>query len=212
MKKALKTLAVSLLGLLLVSCGVTSDDVTSDIESDDTTKTTEENKLAVLEKPKDTNLDFWITQHATYDDIDIDKYDVYNAQELGFMGSSASYFFSKKYESETYWEESRNGDTHQHKRPIKGVMYRMESYDACRAYSAITGIEIEDPDATIYGLTINSRPDQFIYTMKTNGFDVKEYNMISVARYENIFVQFQEHERILMYADFTFDSCPGWEY
>ena len=93
-------------------------------------------------KPEDTNLEFWITERATYQDF-IDK----GCTEIpGMFGGSE--FLDSRYEAVNQGSMLSVPDVH--------VTYIVTGYPDVLDESAITSIEITDPIITVYGLTINS--------------------------------------------------------
>lgn len=95
-----------------------------------------------LERPKDTNLEFWITQKVTYKDLE-DKGCTYLP---GWMG--AEEYLDSRYTADTSEEMA--------KAPDVCVTYLLTGYPDLLDDPAITRIVITDPSITVYGLTINT--------------------------------------------------------
>ena len=95
-----------------------------------------------LTRPKDTNLEFWITQRVTFKDLE-DKGCTYLP---GWMG--ADEYLDSRYEADTSGEMAVAPEIH--------VTYLVSGYPDNIDDRAITHIEITDPTITVYGLTINS--------------------------------------------------------
>ena len=95
-----------------------------------------------LSKPKDTNLEFWITQRVTTKDM-LDK----GCTILpGYMGGVE--YLDSRYTADTSSGIPTAPETH--------VTYLVTGYPDTLDKSAITQIEITDPIITVYGLTLNS--------------------------------------------------------
>lgn len=113
------------------------------------------NKLA---KPE-TNLEFWIAENV--DDVAFSKYQ--EKYRYGFMGSGRQYY-GTGYTPATD-ENGRQVD------PEYYVIYTVAPYpDYTSRKCHITGIYINDPDVTVYGLTVNSSNGDIRTTMESNGF------------------------------------------
>ena len=95
-----------------------------------------------LKKPKDTNLEFWITERVTSKDLE-DKGCTYLP---GWMG--AEEYLDSRYTADTSESMAKAPDIH--------VTYLLTGYPDTLDDPAITHIEITDPSITVYGLTINS--------------------------------------------------------
>ena len=99
-----------------------------------------------LNRPKDTNLEFWITQRVTFNDLE-DKGCTYLP---GWMG--ADEYLDSRYEADTSGEMAVAPEIH--------VTYLVSGYPDTIDDRAITHIEITDPTITVYGLTINSTDNE----------------------------------------------------
>ena len=99
-----------------------------------------------LRKPKDTNLEFWITERATSKDLE-DKGCTYLP---GWMG--AEEYLDSRYTADTSEPMAKAPDIH--------VTYLLTGYPDTLDDPAITHIEITDPSITVYGLTMESTDNQ----------------------------------------------------
>ena len=107
-----------------------------------------------LKKPEDTNLDFWITQVVTH-------------QEMQDKGCTVipGWFGATEYLSSGY--EPLIVEEHSNRIPEIHVTYLVQSYpDAMSNSSSITRINITDPTVTVFGLTINSSQEEITNRMK----------------------------------------------
>ena len=95
-----------------------------------------------LSKPKDTNLEFWITERVTYKDFE-NKGCTYLP---GWMG--AEEYLDSRYTAETSEGMAVAPDIH--------VTYLLTGYPDLLDETAVTHIEITDPTITVYGLTFES--------------------------------------------------------
>lgn len=95
-----------------------------------------------LDRPEDTNLEFWITQKVSSEDLD-NKGCTYLP---GWMGAS-------EYLDSRYVADTSEGMA---KAPKIHVTYLITGYPDTLDGKAITHIDITDPSITVYGLTLNS--------------------------------------------------------
>lgn len=96
-----------------------------------------------LDRPDDTNLEFWITQRVSFEDLE-EKGCTYLP---GWMG--ADQYLDSRYEADTSGEMVVTPEIH--------VTYLITGYPDTLDDRAVTRIEITDPSITVYGLTINSK-------------------------------------------------------
>lgn len=99
-----------------------------------------------LKKPKDTNLEFWITERVTSIDLE-DKGCTYLP---GWMG--AEEYLDSRYTADTSESMAKAPEVH--------VTYLLTGYPDTLDDPAITHIEITDPLITVYGLTMESKDNQ----------------------------------------------------
>ncbi len=111
-----------------------------------------------LARPENTNLEFWITERHTYDELK-EKGCTYLP---GWFG--ASEFLDSRYTA----LEDEEGETTV--RPDVYVTYLLSGYPDTLDKSAVTFIEFNDPLIYVYGLTIESTKEQIYSTMKNNRF------------------------------------------
>ena len=114
-------------------------------------------KTNPLDKTKDTNLDFWITQKVTYEEM----------KEKGctYLGGQALVgefvFLDSKYTLPEDQPETL------YKLPDAYVTYRIENYPKGNSSSkAITYIAVGDPNVKVFGLTFNSSDEEIAKRMK----------------------------------------------
>jgi len=141
MKKFKYIIGTTIFVLLLVACSSNKND--SDI---------------YLNIPKDTNLEFWITQKVSSEDFE-NKGCTYLP---GWMG--ADEYLDSRYVADTSGGMAVAPDIH--------VTYLVTGYPDLLDDSAITHIDITDPSITVYGLTLNSTDNEIInrITGMTNSF------------------------------------------
>ncbi len=109
-----------------------------------------------LEKPENTNLEFWITQEMD------SWYPEGYQQKYGMFGGSQ--FYGSTYEP-TYDEHNQQTD------PEFCVIYTITSYpDHSSKPNAITHIYISDPAVYVYGLTLNSSEERIKGVMAEEGY------------------------------------------
>ena len=100
----------------------------------------------LLNKPKDTNLEFWITERVTSEDL-LKKGCTYLP---GWMGA-------EEYLDSRYTAIEVEGMA---AAPIIHVTYLLTGYPDLLDDPAITHIEITDPSITVYGLSIGATENQ----------------------------------------------------
>lgn len=160
MKKIGLLVTVATLSLLLTGCK-TKDDIYLDI-------------------PEDTNLEFWITQRVTSEDL-LAKGCTYLP---GWFG--AEEYLDSRYVADTSETMAKAPEVH--------VTYLLTGYPDTLDERAITRIEITDPSITVYGLTLNSTVEEI------------EERMIKVAHLYNA-TTFGDNYSIT-FSKFTFLFTP----
>lgn len=100
-----------------------------------------------LKKPKDTDLEFWITERVTSKDLE-DKGCTYLP---GWMG--AEEYLDSRY-------QAIPGEGGMATAPDIHVTYLLTGYPDLADDLAVTNIEITDSEITVYGLTINSTQNE----------------------------------------------------
>jgi len=111
-----------------------------------------------LQRPKDTNLLFWITQRCSGED--------FKQAGCSFIPGwfGAEEYLDYRYELLEVGD--KYSETHHYTIPPKHVTYVISGYpDALDGY-AVTSIEITDPEITVYGLTMNSTNQEIENKMK----------------------------------------------
>ena len=141
MKKTKFIIINLLLTLLLVACSSNKKD--EDI---------------YLDRPEDTNLEFWITQRVTFEDFE-NKGCTYLP---GWFG--ADEYLDSRYVADTSEGMAVAPEVH--------VTYLVTGYPDTLDDKAVTHIEITDPSIMVYGLTINSTDAEISNRMSeiTNSF------------------------------------------
>ena len=110
-----------------------------------------------LERPADTNLEFWITEDVT----DFDFSDYYEVP--GWFG--ARQYYGIAYKPAGFKEGNFPIE------PEYCVKYIVTSYpDYSSKRGHITGISISDPKITFYGISLESSDDEIIEALTSNGF------------------------------------------
>lgn len=110
-----------------------------------------------IDKPTDTNLEFWITEDVT--DFDFSNY--YSVP--GWFG--ASEYYGNDYEPSAFDEGNFPIE------PEHCVKYKVTSYpDYSSKQQHITGIVITDPKIIFYGITLESTDDEITEAMTSNGY------------------------------------------
>ena len=113
----------------------------------------------ILKNPH-TNLEFWIG-----DKVEFSDFSDYESKD-GLMGGYQ--YYGKGYVP-TLDEHNQQVD------PEHCVVYTITNYpDYSSPNLHISRIEITDPEIELYGITINSTPDDFKSAMSKNGFSVTE--------------------------------------
>lgn len=107
-----------------------------------------------LDRPEDTNLEFWITQKVSIEDLG-NKGCTYLP---GWMG--ADEYLDSRYTADTSGDMAVAPDIH--------VTYLVTGYPDTLDDRAITHIEITDPSIMVYGLTLNSTDNEIIHRLTDN--------------------------------------------
>ncbi|HPP36876.1 MAG TPA: hypothetical protein PK767_11650, partial [Clostridiales bacterium] len=125
--------------------------------------------MGIPKKPKDTNLEFWITQDVS--ETDFSGY----CEILGWIG--ARQYYGSGYQPEV----DENGNQTD---PEYYVKYKVTAWPdyACQN-KHITSIEITDPKVTLYGLTVDSSFDEFEQVFSEMGYEISRK---SSGNYERI--------------------------
>ena len=125
-----------------------------------------------FDRPADTNLEFWITEDVS----DINFYGNYEHIKEIYFG--IEYYYGKGYQDGM--EET--------------VIYGLTSYpDYADGNVYITEIKITDPDATIFGLTINSDWETVKQVLTENEFSVTEKETYIVAQKGRLYIRFYKN-------------------
>ena len=132
------------------------------------------NEPITLERPSDTNLEFWITQPINSRD------DFKNCTFLPGLFGGDMYLDSRYKVS---FDEHYN-----YTLPLKYVVYTVTSYpDLSSDDAAITNIKIKDPSIHFYNLSSASSKEEIKEVMEKEGFKIKEELSInnSINYYKN---------------------------
>ena len=117
------------------------------------------NNNVYLDKPVNTNLKFWITQKVTYKDFTEDTY------IPGWFG--AEEYLDSRYEAIIGDEQ----DAMSYRIPDIHVTYLVTAYtDYTSPQTAITRIEITDPEINVYDVGIQSTKEEIEQAMLKEGF------------------------------------------
>ena len=138
-----------------------------------------------LSKPENTNLAFWILESPTKEAL----------REHTYI---PGWFGAEEYLDSRYVVE---GDAV----PEVHVTYLLTNYpDYSSASEAITGIDITDPEITVYGMTFNSHPDQIYHTVIGKGFKASKRDQNgSTYSFKNITFTFTYGVSIHLQAEVT---------
>lgn len=143
---------------------------------------------ATIEKPADTNLEFWITENV--DNIDFSVYQ----EKYGWMGAKEYYGIG--------YEPTSNEDREQIE-PEYYVKYLVTNYpDYSSKHKAVTRISITDPDIEFYGLSLASSMEDITAKMDELGYHVEMTGDMINASKENVTFIFT-HELITIIAEVT---------
>lgn len=144
----------------------------------------------VLERPDDTNLEFWITEDVTGFDFS-DHHFI-----PGWMG--AWEYYGKDYAPVTETTEGR--PIH----PEHYVTYVVSCYPDESSNSVhITQIEITDPAVTFYGISLESTEEEIAAAMEKHGFQLVDKNA-SGSFFEDGNIEFRFHSgKIVIRAEST---------
>lgn len=115
------------------------------------------NESKFLDKPEETNLEFWITE-----EVDDEQFE--NCTFLPGLFGGDMYLGSK-------YKAVFNDGSSMAQEPEVHVVYTVTAYpDYSNGGSYITGIDITDPNINVYGLTMKSSKDEISKTMSNLGF------------------------------------------
>ncbi len=146
----------------------------------------------LVERPADTNLEFWITENV--DNVDFSEH----TPRYGLMGGRE--YYGKGYVPTT----DENG---QQIPPDEYVVYTITSYpDYSSEGKHVTGISITDPDVTFYGLTVCSTLEEFEARMTELGYEVIDWreNVLKAVKGNISFffnIENPEHRYVRIEAD-----------
>jgi hypothetical protein len=117
-------------------------------------------KETIIEMPEDTTLEFWITQDVA-DEVFTDYYEI-----LGVMGATQYYGFGylPALDEDGYIVE-----------PEYYVKYTITAWpDYADGGQYITSIDFNDPNITVYGLTVTSSYDEFERIFSEMGYELSK--------------------------------------
>ena len=140
-----------------------------------------------LERPEDTNLEFWITQRTTANEFDDKGCTVLP----GWMG--ATEYLDSRYTAIEDGDMVTAPDIH--------VTYLVTGYPDCLDNAAVTRIQITDPAITVYGLTINSSEkeisDRLSDISKSFSYVTTTYECYPVYRIKNCSFSFMSDKIVI---------------
>lgn len=116
-------------------------------------------------KPNNTNLEYWITDRPSRDELNEKGYTVIP----GWVG--ATEYLSPDYEPITEKVTSKGP---QYRLPSSYVIYIMSGYPDIKDKYAVTRIEVTDPNVKVFGLTMLSEKSEIDKRMKKLGFKLEE--------------------------------------
>ncbi len=147
-----------------------------------------EKKAIFMQKPENTNLEFWITQEVTLSDFEGYQ------EKYGWFG--ANEFYGRGYEP-TMSENNEQID------PEHYVKYLVTSYpDYSSSRLAVTQITITDPSVTVYGLTMGSSREEIVSTMEALGYTTGQQGEELWVKKDNVTFRFHA-EYIRIFATVT---------
>ncbi len=126
-------------------------------------------KETTLEMPEDTNLEFWITQDVK----DVDFSDYYEI--IGWFG--AEQYYGSGYLPELN-EDGYEVDPEYY---VKYMITAWPDYSDGGQY--ITSIDFNDPNITVYGLTVDSSYDEFERIFSEMGYELSKDSSGTFVRY-----------------------------
>ena len=113
-----------------------------------------------LDMPKSTDLEFWVTQDVA--DVDFSEHE----EIFGWFG--AREYLGKGYKAVTNVDENPSY-------PVQYVSYIVTAYpDYADGGQFVTQITVKDPTVMVFGLTVNSSPEEIDSAMSEAGYDVVE--------------------------------------
>lgn len=135
-----------------------------------------------LDRPGDTNLEFWITQRVEDDDFA-------NCTYIPKWFGAREYLDSRY---EPIYEDQTP------KAPEICVTYVVTGYPDLLDSSTVTTIRITDSNINVYGLTLNSKKEDIEKTMLNNGFnECESYSDSLCYTKNNVLFQFRNYEILL---------------
>ena len=145
-------------------------------------------KVIYIDRPEDTNLEFWITQRVNGIDLE-EKGCTYLP---GWFG--ASEYLDSRYDAFDDGSMLTAPEIH--------VTYLLTGYPDTIDDRAITSIEITDPSITVYGLTLNSTGEEIKNRMIGVADLISTENQNTLFKIRNCSFSFA-NERILIQVPVT---------
>ncbi len=138
----------------------------------------------LLEMPEDTNLEFWVT----YDVADFD----FSSYERADSAAAALAYYGKGYVP----VKNEDGTVTP---PDIYVKYRVTPWPTFASGGTyVTGITWNDPEITLYGLTVNSTIDEIEDTLTDAGYEVSRLELNShascVAKKDGATISFNDND------------------
>ena len=131
-------------------------------------------------RPNDTNLEFWITESVAGKSFS--NYETAKEEEFGIAWYCGTGYHADMTEK---------------------VLYGITGYPDYADGASITSIDITDPQATVYGLTLNSSKEDFTTKMEQLGFTVTQKERKISATKGSLTVSFYQGERIYLWVEVT---------
>lgn len=145
-------------------------------------------KVIYIDRPEDTNLEFWITQRVN--SIDLEE------KGCTFL---PGWFGASEYLDSRY---AAIDDGSMLTAPEIHVTYLLTGYPDTLDERAITRIEITDPTITVYGLTLNSTYEEINKRMTGVADSISTENQNTLFKIRNCSFTFT-NERILIQVPVT---------
>ena len=131
--------------------------------------------VRVVDRPEDTNLEFWITENVT--DYDFSEYTYVPDWGIGS-------YYGKDYSPVAVTVNRYPVE------PEHCVIYTAGSYpDVLSKGKHITRIEITDPAVTFYGITMESSDEEIIAAMTANGYKQHAENYMGILREDRLYFE-----------------------
>ena len=146
----------------------------------------------VLDKPKDTSLEFWVLQDVS--DIDFSGH-------YKLHGFGADFYYGKGYQPAEIVEDSAAIP------PEHCVIYTVSPYpDYSSGGQYVTRIAITDPQVTVYGISCDSTLQDFDATFENLGCTIQDKGLIHIATYGKVKIalaSYDESKELTVWVEVT---------